>query len=112
MALGWIGHYAVGILYSVIFAVYGGMEWFSGPVFLPVWILGILTVTAGWFLLQPGLGIGWAASKLPNTQNIRLLKLIAHTFFALGIYGTALLLESHFQSAGWKNMAVSADCLF
>ncbi len=98
VALGWIGHYAVGILYGVIFAIYGGAEWFSDPVFLPVWIFGILTVSAGWFLLQPGLGIGWAASKLPNAGNVRLLNLIAHTFFALGMYGTALLLQSPFQS--------------
>ncbi len=33
VALGWIGHYAVGILYGVIFAIYGGAEWFSDPVF-------------------------------------------------------------------------------
>lgn len=98
VALGWIGHYAVGILYGVIFAIYGGAEWLADPVFLPVWIFGILTVSAGWFLLQPGLGIGWAASKLPNARNVRLLNLIAHTFFALGMYGTALLLQSSFQT--------------
>lgn len=98
VALGWIGHYAVGVLYGVIFAIYGGAEWFSDPVFFPVWIFGIMTVSAGWFLLQPGLGIGWAASKLPNARNVRLLNLIAHTFFALGMYGTALLLQSSFQT--------------
>ncbi|HCH73358.1 MAG TPA: DUF2938 domain-containing protein, partial [Ochrobactrum sp.] len=42
----------------------------------------------------------WAASKLPNARNVRLLNLIAHTFFALGMYGTALLLQSSFQTVG------------
>ncbi len=92
LALGWIGHYAVGILYGIVFALYGGAAWFAHPSFLPAWIFGLLTVAAGWFLLQPGLGIGWAASRLPDAGRVRLLNLVAHTVFALGMYGTALLL--------------------
>ena len=92
LALGWIGHYAVGILYGVILALIVGGAWFAAPTFLPAWILGIVTVGAGWFLLQPGLGIGVAASKLPNANMVRFLNLVAHTVFALGLYGTALLL--------------------
>lgn len=94
VALGWIGHYAVGILYGIIFALYGGAAWFANPIFLPAWIFGILTVAAGWFLLQPGLGIGWAASRLPNARNVRILNLVAHTFFAFGMYGTGILLKT------------------
>ncbi len=93
LALGWIGHYVVGILYGVIFALYAGAAWFAAPTFLPAWIFGILTVAAGWLLLQPGLGIGWAASKLPNPNKARFLNLVAHTFFALGMWGTALILR-------------------
>ncbi|MGB3875871.1 MAG: DUF2938 domain-containing protein [Shinella zoogloeoides] len=93
LALGWIGHYAVGILYGVILALVMGAGWFAAPTFLPAWILGIVTVGAGWFLLQPGLGIGVAASKLPNANTVRALNLVAHTVFALGLYGTALLLR-------------------
>jgi hypothetical protein len=92
-ALGWIGHYAVGILYGVILSVIVGDAWFAAPTFLPAWILGIVTVGAGWFLLQPGLGIGVAASKLPNANTVRFLNLVSHTVFALGLYGTALLLR-------------------
>lgn len=91
-ALGWIGHYAVGILYGVVLALLAGAAWFAAPTFLPAWIVGIVTVGAGWFLLQPGLGIGFAASKLPNANTIRMFNLIAHTVFALGLYGTALLI--------------------
>ncbi|CAI3933296.1 unnamed protein product [Commensalibacter communis] len=92
LALGWIFHYAVGIIYGVIFALYGGYEWFANPTFLPVWIWGIITLGAGWFILQPGLGLGFAASKLPNAWTVRVLGLVAHTFFAVGMYATALLL--------------------
>ncbi|MCQ4629897.1 MULTISPECIES: DUF2938 domain-containing protein [Shinella] len=93
LALGWISHYAVGILYGVILALLVGEAWFAAPTFLPAWILGIVTVGAGWFLLQPGLGIGVAASKLPNANTVRILNLVAHTVFALGLYGTALLIR-------------------
>jgi len=91
-ALGWIGHYAIGILYGVILALLVGERWFAAPTFLPAFILGIVTVGAGWFLLQPGLGLGVAASRLPNANKVRALNLVAHTVFALGLYGTALLL--------------------
>ena len=93
LALGWISHYAVGILYGVIFALIMGQGWLAVPTFLPAWIFGIITVGAGWFLLQPGLGIGWAASKHPTPNKVRCFNLLAHTVFALGLYGTALILR-------------------
>lgn len=93
LALGWVFHYAVGILYAAILVVIAGTGWLVTPTFLPAFIVGIVTVGAGWFLLQPGLGIGWAASKLPNANQVRLLNLIAHAVFGAGLYGTALLLS-------------------
>lgn len=93
LALGWISHYAVGILYGVLLALFVGPAWFAEPTFLPAWIWGIITVGAGWFLLQPGLGIGWAASKTPNPMKVRALNLVAHTVFALGLWGTAILIR-------------------
>ena len=91
-AIGWIGHYAVGILYGVILAFLMGPGWFADPTFLPAWIWAILTVAAGWFLLQPGLGLGWAAAKTPSPNKVRLFNLLAHTVFGLGLFGTALLI--------------------
>jgi hypothetical protein len=93
LALGWIGHYAVGILYGILLIVFTGQSWLAAPTFLPAWILGIATVGAGWFLLQPGLGLGWAASKLPNANRVRALNLVSHTIFAAGMFGTALLMR-------------------
>ena len=62
-ALGWAGHYAVGILYGIVFALIVGIGWFSAPSFLPAWIFSILTIAAGWFLMQPGMGLGWAEAQ-------------------------------------------------
>jgi hypothetical protein len=93
LALGWVSHYAVGILYGIVLALIVPTSWFSEPSFIQPWIVGIVTVGAGWFLLQPGLGIGWAASKTPNPNKVRCLNLVAHTVFALGMYAVALLMR-------------------
>ena len=91
-ALGWIVHYAVGILYGIALALFMGETWLASPTFLPAFVWGIVTVAAGWFLLQPGLGLGWAASNTPNPMKVRAMNLVAHTIFALGMRGTALAL--------------------
>ncbi len=93
LVLGWISHYAVGILYGVLLVVITGPAWLMEPTVLPAWIWGIVTVAAGWFLLQPGLGIGWAASKTPNPTKVRAMNLIAHTVFGLGLWVTALMIR-------------------
>lgn len=93
LALGWIAHYAVGILYGIILALVVSPQWFAEPSFIQPWIVGIVTVGAGWFLLQPGLGIGWAASKLPNPTKARIMNVAAHTIFAIGMFVMALLIR-------------------
>jgi hypothetical protein len=92
-ALGWAFHYFVGIVYGIALALFMGEPWLAGPTFLPAFVWSIVTVAAGWFLLQPGLGLGWAASKTPNPARVRVMNLIGHTVFALGMWGTALLLR-------------------
>ena len=82
----------IGIIYGIVFAILAGPAWLAAPTFLPAWIFAILTVAAGWFLFQPGLGLGWAASKTPNPSKVRALNLVAHTVFGIGMWGTALAL--------------------
>lgn len=93
LALGWAFHYLVGLVYGVILVLATGAAWLTAPTFLPAFILGIVTVGAGWFLLAPGMGAGWAASKTPNPTKTRVLNLISHTVFAIGLFGTALLIR-------------------
>ncbi len=92
-ALGWIGHYAVGIVYGILLAFFVGLDWFAAPTLVPALVWGIVTVAAGWFLLQPGLGLGVAAARLPHPNRVRALNLAAHVVFGLGLYATALLIR-------------------
>lgn len=91
LPLGWLGHYAVGLVYGVIFVLIVGDEWLANPTFLPAWAFGLATVAFGWFLLQPGLGLGWAASRTPDPTRVRLMNLAGHTVFGLGLWLTALV---------------------
>jgi hypothetical protein len=92
-ALGWIGHYAVGILFAAILLAVTPADWVRQPTLLPALIVGLVTVGAGWFLLQPGMGAGIAASKRPNPNRVRALNIAGHTVFGLGLYGSALLIR-------------------
>ena len=76
----------------MIFALIVG-PWLAAPRFLPAWIFGLVDGGFGWFLLQPGLGIGWFASKTPNPGRVRLRDLATHTVFALGLWLTALVIR-------------------
>ena len=92
-AIGWAMHYLVGILFAGIVLAIWGLAWARNPTFLPALIVGLATVGCGWFILQPGMGAGIAASKKPNANQIRLLNIAGHTVFAIGMWGTALLIR-------------------
>lgn len=89
--IGWVFHYAVGVAYGVIFALIVGASWLANPTFLPAWVFAILTIAAGWFILQPGLGAGWAASRTPTPWKARGLGMLAHTVFGVGLWVVALV---------------------
>ena len=92
LAIGWIAHYVIGIVYAGVLILWAGPAWVQSPTFPPALIVGLVTVGAGWFLLQPGMGAGWAASRLPDPWLIRARNVVTHTVFALGLYVTALLI--------------------
>ena len=91
-AVGWICHYAIGVAYAgILISIMP--NWLSAPALLPAWIFGMATILPGWFLLQPGMGLGFAASRRPNAWQIRCLNIMSHSVFAMGLYGAALLIR-------------------
>jgi hypothetical protein len=92
LAIGRVFHDAVGIVYGWLLVAMVGSQWLAAPTFAPAFILGMVTVGAGWFLLAPGMGAGWASSRRPSPMSVRALNLVSHTVFAVGLYGTARLI--------------------
>ncbi|TDV72244.1 DUF2938 domain-containing protein [Pseudomonas sp. LP_7_YM] len=91
LKIGWAMHYAVGILFAAVLLLVWGVQWAHFATFVPALVVGLVTVGAGWFILQPGMGAGIACNKAPNPPLARLQNVIGHVVFALGMYGTALL---------------------
>ena len=88
---GWLGHYAIGVLYAAALLTIWGMGWAASPTLAPALIVGVVTIAAGWFLMSPGMGNGWAASRSATPWRDRARGLIAHVVFGLGLYLSALL---------------------
>jgi hypothetical protein len=91
LALGWLTHYATGIVYGGLLLALCGLEWARQPTLLPALVVGIATVAAPFFLMQPGMGAGIAGSRTPNPGQVRLRSLMNHTVFGFGLYLAAVL---------------------
>ncbi len=89
-ALGWLAHYLVGIAFAILLLLTQDPQWPLQPTLAPALIVGVLTVAAPFFLLQPCMGAGVAASKTPKPNVARLRSLIGHSVFGLGLYGSAM----------------------
>jgi hypothetical protein len=91
-AIGWVAHYAIGVVFAGILLAICGLGWARQPTLSPALLVGWATVTAPFFLMQPGLGLGIAAAKTPKPGVARLRSFLTHTVFGLGLYGSAYLL--------------------
>jgi hypothetical protein len=89
-ALGWAAHYGIGIMFAVLLLVVWGLEWAHSPSLLPPLVVGLGTIVAPWFLMQPGMGAGIAGSRTPNPTATRLRNLGTHAVYGFGLYLTAL----------------------
>ncbi|WP_312557714.1 DUF2938 domain-containing protein [Empedobacter brevis] len=90
--LGWVAHYSIGIVFSFLLVLIFGVQWLNHPTLLPAFIIGILTTIAPFFIMQPAFGFGFASSKLPNPNVLRLRSLLTHIIFGFGLYISAILL--------------------
>jgi len=91
--IGWTAHYLIGIAYAALLIFICGESWLFEPTLGPAVALGIATVVAPFFILQPGMGAGIAASKTPNPSAVRLHSVLNHAVFGLGLYLAALVLR-------------------
>lgn len=94
LALGWLTHYLVGIAYAALLVALQGAAWLDRPTPLPAVLLGLLTVAAPWFVMQPAMGAGVLARKTPTPLKNSLRNLANHAVFGAGLYLAAKALAS------------------
>jgi hypothetical protein len=92
-SVGWIAHYVIGITFAIAFIGILGNNWLQHPTLIPAIVFGVVTVFAPFFIMQPSMGFGFAASKMPNPTQARLRSLMNHIAFGVGLYLFALLIN-------------------
>ncbi len=93
-SLGWTVHYTTGIVFAWMLVMFSGVKWLYAPALVPALMVGIVSVAAPYLLLQPGMGLGIAASRAPQPSLARLRSLMTHTVFGFSLYiaGWALVM--------------------
>jgi hypothetical protein len=79
------------ILFASLLVAFWGLGWARQPSLAPALIVGVATVVAPYFIHQPGMGLGIAASKTPEPTIFRLRTLATHFVYGFGLFGTAIV---------------------
>jgi hypothetical protein len=91
LAVGWITHYVTGIAYAVLIVAIFGLDWLRTPTPGPALLVGVSMLVAPFFIMQPGMGSGIAASKTSRPNAARLRSLMNHVVFGIGLYVAAVV---------------------
>ncbi|MDK9723305.1 MAG: DUF2938 domain-containing protein [Sterolibacteriaceae bacterium MAG5] len=92
LLLGWFVHYAVGIAFAGVLVTLVGVTWLREPTWVPAVLVGVCTVAAPFFIMQPAMGSGIAGAKTPAPMKGRLRSVANHAVFGLGLYLSAWLI--------------------
>jgi len=84
--IGWCVHYLTGIGFAAVLLVWTGPGWLCRPELAPAMTVGIASVLAPFFVMQPALGAGFAAARTPHPGRARLHSLLTHCVFGTGLY--------------------------
>lgn len=99
-ALGYLAHYAIGVAFALFLLAIWGVGWVRSPTIVPAMLIGLGTVVAPWFVMQPAMGAGIAGSKTPDPRATRLRNLGTHAVYGIGLYVSALALS--LVRGGWQ----------
>jgi hypothetical protein len=82
-------HYAIGVTFAAGLLAITGLEWLQRPTLPQPLIVSYVTLAAPFFVMQPAMGAGIAASRTPRPNRARLRSVITHTVYGLGLYASA-----------------------
>lgn len=88
--IGWAAHYGIGVTFSGLLLGTAGLDWARTPSLLPALSIGVVTVVAPLFILQPGMGAGIASSRTSRPFFNGAKSLVTHIVFGVGLYLAAL----------------------
>jgi hypothetical protein len=86
-AMGWAMHYLIGIAFALLLPAIWGQAWIRNPTLGPALIVGIGTVAAPFFVMQPAMG-------MRPTDKARLHSLVMHAMFGFGLFLAGTVVSS------------------
>ena len=86
LALGWITHYAIGIAFAAVLVASQTLAWLRQPSLGPALLIGISTVLAPLFVMQPAMGAGFASSRTATPVKNVFRSITSHAVFGLGLF--------------------------
>jgi hypothetical protein len=98
--LGWMAHYSIGVAFAFLLIAIWGPDWLLAPTLLPALFVGLGTIVAPWFVMQPAMGAGIAGSRSPNPRATRLRNLGTHAVYGVGLYLSAVALATLLPGGG------------
>jgi hypothetical protein len=93
LAIGWVTHYAVGIVFAAVLVALQGAGWLQQPTFVPAVLTGVATVVMPLFVMQPAMGSGFAASKTQTPLRNCARSVANHAVFGIGMYLAAIAMN-------------------
>jgi hypothetical protein len=94
--LGWVAHNSIGVAFAFLLLAIWGLDWARSPTIWPALLIGLGTIAAPWFVMQPAMGAGIAGSRTPDPRATRLRNIGTHAVYGVGLYlsGVALSILS------------------
>lgn len=86
LATGWVAHYLLGLVFAAAFLALAGPAWLAHPTLAPALAFGLVTVLVPFGVMQPAMGMGFAASRAPRPAAARIQSLVTHAIFGFGFY--------------------------
>lgn len=91
--IGQVSHYAIGITFAFLLVIVFEKKWLDNPSLFPALVIGLLTMIAPFFVMQPAFGFGIAGSNLPDPNKARLMSLFIHCVYGIGLFITAVVVN-------------------
>ena len=89
--VGWGFHYLSGILFATLPLWLHGPDWYQQPSLTVGLLTGLITLLAPFLIMQPALGFGLAASRTPNPWRARMMSVLTHLAYGVGLYLAAVI---------------------
>jgi hypothetical protein len=77
------------VMFAALLLALWGLEWLNRPTLIPPLTVSSVTLVAPFFVMQPAMGAGIAASRTPRPNVARLRSVATHTVYGVGLYASA-----------------------